>query len=126
MQKVYGIYTGEYSDWNCLGFTTDELYAEKYCTAHDDCYIIPLDDMTGKENLKNIKPRYLYLFKEDFTDFYHNSQGEVDTENRKNEVIETRWGITRIEVAITEKSREKAVKIAQDLYAKWKAEQKGL
>ena len=134
MEEVYGIFNGEYSDWNCLGFFTDELEAEKYCalmnSKNDGCYVVKIDNLTGKVDLSKIKPKYVYLFSESFNDFWSNSQ-EILCNGHEQWISEVRY--TRndnakymITVITTEKNRDKAVKIAQDMFAKYKAEKMGL
>lgn len=58
---IYGVFGGEYSDWYTVGYFTDENLADKYCAAHTDCYVIPLNDLTGTCNLSDIKIGYEYM-----------------------------------------------------------------
>ena len=46
MDKVYGVFDGEYSDWSCLGFFENELDAEKYCMLGIDRYVIPIENLS--------------------------------------------------------------------------------
>ena len=42
---IYGIFSGEYSDWEVEGCTDDLDMAYKYCAIHPECYIIPMNDI---------------------------------------------------------------------------------
>jgi hypothetical protein len=65
MDKVYGIFSGAYSDWDVHGFLEDKDEAEKYCAvknqeldSYDSYYIIGIDKMNAK--IGNIELKYYY------------------------------------------------------------------
>jgi hypothetical protein len=60
MDKVYGIFSGAYSDWNVHGFLEDKDKAQKYCAiqnqgldSYDSYYIIEIERMDVK--VKDVK-----------------------------------------------------------------------
>lgn len=58
MDKIYGVFDGEYSDWGIRGFFNTRDEAEKYCCLHTDCYIKVMSDLSNKEDLSDIKVFY--------------------------------------------------------------------
>lgn len=58
MNKIYGVFYGEYSDWGIKGFFNTRDKAEKYCCLHTDCYIRTMSDLSDKEDLSDIKVFY--------------------------------------------------------------------
>lgn len=77
MNKIYGVFDGEYSDWGVRGFFNTRDEAEKYCCLHTDCYIIVMSDLSDKEDLPDI------------TVFYEHEIGfELEKGNPKPRIIE--------------------------------------
>ena len=58
MDKIYGVFDGEYSDWSVRGFFTSEEEAQKYCAVHTDCYIYEMNNLNGSEDLSSVKLAY--------------------------------------------------------------------
>lgn len=129
MGKVYGIFDGEYSAWGVKGFFTDELEAEKYCAFDGDSHIIELECLDGKIDFSNIELSYSLTFYVDSNDVLICVDDRMAENNDGNRVWEAyvgwygeRANRTYIDVVIKEKNHDKAMKIAQDMYAKYKAE----
>lgn len=126
MDKVYGVFAGEYSDWECLGFFIDESEAEKYCMLQDDRYIMEIDNLSGETDLSKVKTKWRFDFGEDFKDYWRNVENgslcnspEFENGVVKSTSLKCKY---RISVAIDERNKDKARKVAQDLFAKWKYE----
>lgn len=60
---VYGIFRGEYSDWDVVGYFTDKLEAEKYCAVMEryGYYIEPICDLAGKKDLSDVVLKYTHI-----------------------------------------------------------------
>ncbi|OYP52441.1 hypothetical protein CG709_02215, partial [Lachnotalea glycerini] len=123
-------------DWNIVGFFTDKLQAEKYCQFMNDKYphenyeVCELENLNENIDLSLIYPKYTFTFNGKFNDYWENVQGSLAVNGEKNEVRENKNGYAdnkyMIKVVTTEKDRNKAAKIAQDMFAKYKAEKAGL
>lgn len=133
---IYLASYGEYSDKGIDCYFTSEEECEKYCqlkneVAEDDWdytyyYVEPLECKDGMIDLSNIKPRYLYQFKTNFEDCWNVSHEELCRESKSGIIEYGHSGRIMIQVVITEKNRDNAVKIAQDMYAKYNAEKNNL
>ena len=126
MDEVYGVFRREYSDWNCLGFFDNEIDAEKCCMLGSDRYIIPILNLKSSVDLESIVPKYIYEFDKNFNDYSDNGMNGTlcNARNQQSRVEEFVWekGNPKIIVITTTRDRDKALKIAHDLYAKWKYE----
>lgn len=134
MDKIYLIVSGEYSDYGVHGFFTDKTKAEKYCALKnslDKCYDIYSVEECG--NLQKgfiesgIEVKYEHTFYVDqhgifrdwpWFDIVIRSKGTNRIKRRDDGYI--------IYVYLSEANRDKALKIAQDMYTKFKAEQSGI
>lgn len=124
---IYAIFSGEYSDWNVHGYFTDLEIAEKYCTFMNnkgagDYYIVNLEEKKVDFDIESVQPEYKWVFNEDFTDAYGDN-GQLKQQDDVEKVSEYGHSERMIVVITKTKDREKAVKIAQDYFAKWKYEQ---
>ena len=126
---IYGVFGGEYSDWYTVGYFTDENLADKYCAAHTDCYVIPLDDLTDTCNLSDIKIGYEYIvyydteakerqwFANNYTPYILN----YENYERKNKV-EKLFSRYKFNIYRFQKTDDETLfKIAQDYLSKIKA-----
>lgn len=137
INKVYGIFSGCYSDWNVYGFIDNKEDAEKYCASEnnknkdiphiDNLYVIELNDLKGDLNFKDVKLKYYHTVLFDF-DFKNDDVGMRDDEpdryeyyigeTKENKIIydiRYRW----ISFSLNCEIREKAEKIAQDKFAEF-------
>lgn len=65
MEKVYGIFSGCYSDWSVHGFFTDIDKAERYCALQnkdgdgwDEYYVMELNEIDAQ--VSDVKLKYYY------------------------------------------------------------------
>jgi len=131
---IYGIFSGEYSDWNCHGYFDKLEDAEKYCTfmntkESETYYIENIEKLECLFDKDSVVPMYKYMFNENFDDLWKNAQGTLSTDSICKNFVYSKYNFFRdmkkyeITVYLPEKnSREKALKIAQDLFTQWKYE----
>lgn len=55
MDKIYVLFSGEYSDWRCEGFCENEEEAQRICLEHDWYY-----EIVYKQNPKNNNFKIVY------------------------------------------------------------------
>lgn len=130
MDKVYGIFSGAYSDWSVHGFLEDEEKARKYCAvqnerlgedSYDSYYIVEIDKMDVE--IKDVKLKYYYTvtfrfdssptkytMDESYYDYYIG-------EDKKSYTKYNNRGWGWISFHFNADTKEKAEKIAQDKYA---------
>lgn len=137
MEKVYAIFSGEYSDWNVHGFFTNEEDADKYCSfkntenEYEDFYVIRLDNIEREVDLGNFKTSYLHEIDYRKQSFLNKQESftveriEPCNTKRENTISTNAYGMW-FHIVLDEKNEEKAIKIAQDMLAKKKAEEQGL
>src|SRR5574344_2859022 len=87
--KVYGIFSGQYSDWNVHGYFTNKDKAKKYCASmnledkgywNDSYYVMEIDNMEEKVIMDYENINLLYEHEIVF-DFYRNMRNEPDRYN---------------------------------------------
>lgn len=130
MDKVYGIFSGAYSDWNVHGFLEDKEKARKYCAvqnerlgedSYDSYYIVEIEKMDVE--IKDVKLKYYYdvTFRFDSSPTkYTMDEASYDYYIGENKKPYTKynnhvWGW--ISFHFNAETKEKAEKIAQDKYA---------
>nr|DAM24346.1 MAG TPA: hypothetical protein [Caudoviricetes sp.] len=123
---VYGIFSGEYSDWDVEGYFDNKEDAEKYVAfennklGYDEYRIIELSNMKIDEKIKNTKVKYYYsvLFtykKQKFIMQNTPNNYKITLEDIPRQV---RCGYSWIRFNLIADTREQAEKICQDLMAK--------
>lgn len=104
MDKVYGIGTGEYSDWNIVGFFTDKLQAEKYCQFMNDKYphenyeVCELENLNENIDLSLIYPKYTFTFNGKFNDYWENVQGSLAVNGEKTKLEKIKMDMQTINI----------------------------
>lgn len=140
--KVYGIFSGQYSDWDVHGYFTDEELAEKYCalknrglvddefsSCYDSYYVVELDNIQDNTNgLKDIELKYYHEVLIDYKN-YGNDGTVRDEPNRytsycgEDKPIKIRTyfsGWISFSVTSNSTDRTKAEKIAIDMFNEFK------
>lgn len=139
-KTIYGIFSGEYSDWNIHGYFEDRDKAEKYCALknrrvldtddeeeeywYSDSYYV-LDINNINEKVEDISLNYYHEVVFDFRGNEGAMRVEPDRyeyyigEDKKSNI---RWNTFKdgsgwISFSFNCNSREKAEKIAQDKFA---------
>ena len=120
-QYVYVITKGTYSDYHICAVTGDEERAEKlrelYSTRDDDARI--------EEYILDETEKAMALYNVEFSEWIlpEVTRAEYDFE----EVTPVIYGFSdHVLVRVRAKDEDHALKIAQDEYAKWKAEKAGV
>lgn len=129
MNKIYAIFSGEYSDWAVHGFFETEEEANNYCLIKnqndkyysDNYYVEEIDKIDV--NVKNIEQRPYYICKFRFNNNIQNYSFKIKKDfyyDESKEFIDTYGNFFSywIEFSINTDSEEKAKKIAYDKYAK--------
>jgi len=132
MKKIYGIFTGEYSDYRIMGYMEDRKSAEKYCALknlniYGDYCVEEIGDIEISAETDNVKLKYYHEVVFDFQDGdfkiykmrkeptrYHFFTGEDKPTEFKVQTSYT--NLSAIHLMST--SRKKAEKTAQDMMAK--------
>jgi len=123
---IYGIFSGEYSDWDTHGYFDNKEDAEKYCAhknfglKYDRHYFIELPNIKFEESATEGR-----VLKRRFDCVLSIKKGtwatEQDTcyygEDRQNELTVNEGNYA--EFTITAKNKDLALKIARDLYAEF-------
>lgn len=115
--KIYIVTKGEYSDYHICNVTTDYEKAKRYKEVYSDdweeaCIEVYKDEENGKEN-------YCWTYNPNT-----NIVEMIDCCNPE-QVYVSRWG-TIAWVTVYAPNEKHAIKKAQDMIAKYKAEQVGL
>lgn len=137
MDKIYLVVSGEYSDYGVHGFFTDKTKAEKYCAlknSSDKCYdIYSVEECVNLQNgfiESGIVVKYEHAFYVDkhgvFRDYPYFDIVICSKGTNKIKNHQRKSGGHIVYVYLNEVNRDKALKIAQDMYAKFKAELSGL
>lgn len=132
MKKIYGIFSGEYSDWNVHGFFEDKIKAEKYC-AYQNCdyYVLELGNIESglTMNFDNVKLLYEHEIVFDFKFALQDIEMRKEPERyryytgklRPNFIdYNKQYGWISFHINTDSSGRNKAEKIAQDLYFQFK------
>ncbi len=137
-QTIYVITQGSYSDYHVCGVTTDPIRAEElrkfYTDRWDEAMIEEfIDGAPEAGELSNLKPIWLVTYYADLKDgFWKCKLAHYTNENKPNgyDMIDPKY-ITNIgdlvfDAYVNAPDEQHALKIAQDQYAKMKAERMGL
>lgn len=128
---VYGVFGGEYSDWYPVGYFENREEAEVFCNRFnegrgrwdDELYIIAMPNLGINE--KEEKPSLVRVDTKTWKwSFAPNDEWVL--EGGKDTVFDFGNGDISVFIWIHSFQLDRVVKIAQDFYAKWKAEQEGL
>lgn len=125
---LYAITSGSYSDYHICAITSSKERAEqlaKYYADHDDTSIEEyIDGEPDLGNLNNLEP--VYWVRIELNGKCYGDILKYDTKPYKNkyELIKNSSTAFRAEIMATDLNH--AIKIAQDQYAKMKAEKEGL
>ena len=128
---VYGVFSGEYSDWEVHGYFDNEKDAKAYCEekngGYNKYYVLPLINL--KDGDPEVYRGYAYncLYDTVFElEKVSAEKRETSVELMKN----GRYGIERCLAYVWLKPRdfseEKVRKIGQDAIAKYKAKKEGI
>lgn len=130
--KIYIVTTGEYSDYQIENVFMSREKAEIFCAIRnsskdhpewsDDFYIEEYD--TADDTI-NGDPKLYYIYRFHGADYY-NSNVMIKTVKEENRVFANSFGFYTAVVCLEEDNSKKALKIAQDMVAKYKAEREGL
>jgi hypothetical protein len=127
--KVYGIFSGAYSDWSVHGFFESEDEAMVYCAIknqgldeYDKYYIMPLSKINAK--IPDIKLNYFHTVVFDFNNGMRSEEDRYDYYIGEDKPSFTKYNVFKnndgwISFSFNGKSREKAEKIAQDKYTEF-------
>ena len=120
--KIYIITKGCYSDYHICAVTMDKSRAEKLKRLFDGRWEeAAIEEYTLDEAKKN---EYVY-----YIDFQDNSSPQIYIDEYSGFVNSTPYVIYEypaVRVYVHAKDEKHAMKIAQDEYARWKAEQEGI
>ena len=129
---IYGVFTGEYSDWDVIGYFKTEAEAEAYCerrnegkiNAYDQCYVLPMIDLSAVPYEGKRIPYWVELKKGKAHQYYGYSSEDAPEDG----IIVTKniFGDTFAIVWVYPAETDKIVKIARDRYAMYKAREEGL
>ena len=124
---VYGIFCGQYSDWDVIGYFNNKEDAEKYIAfennkpGYEEYYIIELNNIEIDEKNKNIKVKYyhsiFFTYKNKKFIMLNNNPNDykVTLEDMPRQV---RCGFDWVRFNLMANTRQQAEKICQDLMAK--------
>ena len=137
--KIYGIFNGEYSDWDVLGYYTNREEAEKRCAINNkkcgyyDEYVIELECLDGKVEMPKDKLHYLHEVVFDKCDGTWVMRNEPTRYKYSTEEITQKeikeggsWVVIFVKSRQGETGRKKAEKIAQDRLYQYLALKKGI
>lgn len=130
---VYGVFSGEYSDWFVVGYFEDKEDAEAYCKEHNDKCEYDWDEYYIKPllNLANNDPAVFrkYVYNE-YRDEIWEENGEYSEAKLEAKVRSLRGEhpVKWVDVWMQpcDYNEERVRKIAHDAIAKYNAAQKGL
>lgn len=122
---IYGVFGGCYSDWYIVGYFNNRELADKYCCAFGDgdYYVMPMKDLTNKEDLSSVSIGYRHRVLFDFDrnrskkwimrDDPNNYTCYLSNKKQPN-FIELGRPWIRFVIDMEKNDRKKAEKIAQD------------
>ena len=135
---IYGIFTGAYSDWECVGYFDDPEEAYQYCYLYnkekcmesdwfgDEYYVLPIMRIKYEYNQK---PELLYIYPINFINTDGTWKTSLYVDDIKAELLEdvpkntvgkiekyTRMSIVNTIIYLKKYDVDKAKKIAQDLF----------
>ena len=127
---VYGIFSGEYSDWTCHGYFDTKEEANAYCNGmnnkqgYDEYYVKVLYNLAdGKD--RECKKAYYYNNSTKEWGRYHISDDDILASDEAR-VYQRIKGNELVTVFVNDEDAHKVPKIAQDAIAKYWAEREGL
>lgn len=127
---VYGIFSGEYSDWNCEGYFDTKKDANAYCKemnhrhGYEEYYVKVLYNLAeGKD--KECKKAYRYYNR---TGKWERDKYDDDDilKSSRTRIYARKKGEECVIVFVKDEDAHKVPKIAQDAIAKHWAEREGL
>lgn len=127
---VYGVFSGEYSDWTCHGYFETQKDATAYCKEmnskqeYDEYYVKVLYNLAeGKD--RECKKAYYYS---NLTKEWGRDPASDDDILKGSETLLWRMNIGEelVIVFVKDEDAHKVPKIAQDAIAKYWAEREGL
>lgn len=127
---VYGIFSGQYSDWQCHGYFETQEEADAYCKEmetkqeHDEYYVLVLYNLAeGKD--RECKKAYYYSNRT--KGWGRNKESDDDIlKGDETRVYAGKKGEEYVVVFVKDEDAHKVPKIAQDAIAKFWAEREGL
>lgn len=129
MKKIYIVTTGEYSDYQIVTCFSSKKKAEKYCAIKNDSdkwskYYVEEHDVDSADVDDNIKVRYVY--RAYFLKYRVPKRIEVHycgtTTSEAESKMSCGCDYYNVDIVLNEESKSKAQKIADDMLAKFKAE----
>lgn len=129
---IYGVFTGEYSDWDVIGYFKTEAEAEAYCErrnestrcSSDDCYVLPMVDLSAEPYEGKRIPYWVELEKGEAREYYGYSSEDAPEDGIL--ITEDFFGCKVVIVWAYPAEADKIVKIARDRYAEYKAKMEGI
>ena len=125
---LYAITSGSYSDYHICAITSSKERAEqlvKYYADHDDTSIEEyIDGEPDLGNLNNLEPVYWVGIRSNRAPFGYILKYDIKPYKNEYELVEGSFIVFRAEIMA--KDLDHAIKIAQDQYAKMRAEKEGL
>lgn len=125
---IYGVFYGWYSDWDAVGYFTNEKQAEEYCKKmnrkkSEDYFVKPLSALDGTE-----EPKKRIAWEVDMETGAVARESWLDDEipNDNGKPYRVSWYGDKVLLWLYPGEETKAVKIAQDYLAQLKAEREGL
>lgn len=132
---VYGVFSGQYSDWSVHGYFDTRDEAEKYCAKmnlhedkdddnsysyYDNYYVVNINKLNA--DLKDIKLRYYHEVVFDFKTGMRNEPERYEYYIGEKKPQKSQYNLFRnndgwVSFAFDCENRKKAEKIAQDKYA---------
>lgn len=120
---IYGIFEGEYSNWNCIGYFENEEEAYRYCaeteTKYDRPYVMEIERINCEFSNETVFYEYQCSFKNNEMRWIRLESCSLRPKPPK---ISTSYGYVYLTFMILKIDEELARKNAFDLYAKWKYE----
>lgn len=129
---IYGVFTGEYSDWDVVGYFKTEAEAEAYCKRRnesvryesDECYVLPMVDLSAEPYEGERIPYWVELEKGEAREYYGYSSKDAPEDGIL--ITESFFGDKVVIVWAYPAEADKIVKIARDRYAEYKAKMEGI
>lgn len=123
--KIYGIFEGEYSSWNCIGYFENEEEAYRYCaeteTKYDRPYVMEIERINCEFSNETVFYEYHCSITNNEMNWIHLESCSLHPKPPKIQKNLFR-GYVYLEFTIQKFDEELARKTAFDLYAKWKYE----
>ena len=125
--KIYGIFEGAYSDWNCIGYFKNEEEAYRYCaeteSKYDNPYVMEIERINCEFSNETVFYEYHCLFKNNEMNWIHLESCSLYPKPPKIQNSTLHGYVVHLTFMIQKCDEELARKTAFDLYAKWKYEE---